>query len=342
MKTASVQLSKSRDDLRREFFALKSPRHVAALLEVDYAHLTYLLYRSPVKKRYEIFSIAKRSGAQRLLMKPAPSLAIAQGKLLEVFNAVYRPRRCVQGFAEERSIVGNAAIHARSGAVLNADLLDFFPSINFGRVRGMLIARPYGLPPAVATVLAQLCCFNNQLPQGAPTSPIVANMLCARLDAELLRLAKSCGARYSRYADDLTFSTNGDTFDDQIAVVAGRTVQLGSALRHVIFANGFKVNPAKIHLRKPSERQEVTGLVVNRKPNVRRTRVRQIRAMLHALHRWGPTAAEAEFHSKYAYRRYYPVGHKPDFRRVLRGRISFVGMVRGRHDALYLRLHNRY
>src|SRR5207237_8311575 len=101
---------------------------------------------------------------------------------------------------------------------LNMDLADFFPSINFGRVRGMLMAPPYGVGAPAATVLAQLCCSENGLPQGAPSSPMLANMVCGRLDGELTALARKFHATYTRYGDDITISLRRYDFPEEIAL----------------------------------------------------------------------------------------------------------------------------
>src|SRR5205814_3311637 len=115
-------------------------------------------------------------------------------------------------FIPARSILTNAKPHLRQKFVLNVDLKDFFPTINFGRVRGVLIAKPYCLLPHIATYIARICCRDNALPQGAPTSPIISNMICSRLDRQLLRLARQYRCVYTRYADDLTFSTSMPRF----------------------------------------------------------------------------------------------------------------------------------
>src|SRR5207253_3206344 len=153
---------------------------------------------------FRSFEVRKRAGGARTIAAPRGALRLLQVKLLNILSEVFDPRESVHGFVRDRSIVTNADRHKGRPVLLNVDLQDFFPSINFGRVRGVFMAKPYSLPPNVATVLAQLCCLANQLPQGAPTSPIIANMVCARLDGQLQRLAKATDATYTRYADDIT------------------------------------------------------------------------------------------------------------------------------------------
>src|SRR5262249_12781804 len=149
---------------------------------------------------------------------------------------------------------------------------------------GVLKARPYEIGERAATAIAQLCCHKDRLPQGAPTSPIVSNMVCAKLDGELRRLAEAHRCTYTRYADDITVSTSKKQFPSELATPLGEGTKatVGSALRRVVEGNGFEVNLEKVRLQSGFHRQQVTGLVVNRRPNVRRVFISQIRAMLHA------------------------------------------------------------
>jgi RNA-directed DNA polymerase len=343
----SVELTRDAEELKRLFFSLRTARDVANLLEIAYEHLIHILYRAPDRYPYRTFQIPKRSGGAREISAPPPSLGILQSKLNTVLQVVYPPKPSAHGFVTGRSIRSNAREHVGKRFVLNIDLEDFFPSINFGRVRGMFMAHPYRLEPAVATVLAQICCHNNQLPQGAPTSPILSNMVCARLDGELQRLAQKHRCMYTRYADDLTFSTTLRTFPEQLADPeagwTGEGLALGQELRSVIESNGFRVNTRKQRLQFRNWRQDVTGLTVNKFPNVPRRFVRQVRAMLHAWERYGLEAAEQEFRQKPKYdrRSRRPDAPPPSFGRVLRGKLDFLKMVKGESDTTYRRLRNK-
>src|SRR4029077_5243970 len=129
----------------------------------------------------------------------------------------------------------------------NFDLEEFFPSIHFGRVKGLFEGKPYQLPEAVAITLAQICCHNKVLPAGAPTSPTVANMICGQLDMQLKKFAVECGAIYTRYADDITFSTRHDRFHPSIVFREPDTRQwkLGEALVKIVSSNSFKIQATK-------------------------------------------------------------------------------------------------
>ncbi len=173
-----------------DLYSARTLADVAAMLLVSPKKLKYVLYARPVGDRYTSFSIPKRRGGFRIIHSPRKELKHMQQNLAAELYRVYRPRFAVQGFAIGRSIATNAELHLPARYVFNVDLKDFFPSINFGRVRGLFLKPPFSLPATVATILAQVCCHKNSLPQGAPTSPVVSNMICARLDRELTAVAK--------------------------------------------------------------------------------------------------------------------------------------------------------
>jgi RNA-directed DNA polymerase len=175
--------------------------------------VTWWLYALREDRRYTWIELAKRDGSKpRQIHAPIKPIKDMQRALASVLAGCYEPPVNVHGFVHGRSPVSNARQHQKQKWVLKVDLEDFFPSINFGRVRGMFMAFPFEYPPEVATLLAQLCCYRNQLPQGAPTSPIVSNFICRRLDVQLARIARDERCYYTRYADDICLSTNRKTF----------------------------------------------------------------------------------------------------------------------------------
>ncbi|QXE22675.1 reverse transcriptase (RNA-dependent DNA polymerase) [Richelia sinica FACHB-800] len=332
--------------LAEKFYALKNPMDIADLLGISYGRLVYHIYVIESENRYKIFDIPKKSGGIRQISTPITALKIIQQKLNQVLKTVYKPKASVHGFVSDKNIVTNAQAHTKKRYVLNIDLKDFFPSMNFGRVRGMFMATPYNLPPDVATVLAQICCHNNQLPQGAPTSPIITNMICAKMDSRLQRLAKDCKATYTRYADDITFSTTLPQFPNDLAYTGTEEdtekILIGNRLLAIIHENGFEVNEQKIRLQVKGNHQEVTGLTTNIFPNVDRKYVRQIRAMLYAWAKFGLEAAENEYFEKYVSKSRLSIKPKLEFQQVLRGKIEFIGMVKGKEDSIYQKYMNQY
>lgn len=320
--------------------ALTVPRDIARLLDIEYKDLTYLAYKMPNK--YSTFFLKKRSGGERIITVPCVRLKIVQTRLNNILQSVYEPRPAVHGFVRQQSIVTNANNHVGKKCLLNVDLKDFFPSINFGRVRGLFKAKPYNLPDSVATLLAQICCHNNQLPQGAPTSPVIANMICAKLDGELQRLAKQCFSKYTRYADDITFSTTRVSFPQALVFYDGDKSQCGKRLQAVIEANGFFINNEKVRLSLPCQRQEVNGLIVNRRTNIKRSVIKQVRAMLHAWRKYGYEMAALDHDQKWDKRQRAPGLPPPSYCNVVAGKINYIRMVRGEGDPVYRKLAQQY
>ncbi len=308
------------------------------MLDVSYDDLVYWLYRTPERRRYRTLTIPKKLGGLREIEAPNDSIKILQQKLNYILKSIYVPKPSVHGFAVRKSVKTNARVHANKQWVFNVDLKDFFHEINFGRVRGMFMAKPYDLPPKVATVLAHMCCHQGRLPQGAPTSPIVSNMLCGRMDSQLQTLAKNNHSTYTRYADDITFSTTRKRFPADIAYLdsLGR-IRPGVVLREVINDNGFRINRRKVWLAGKHNRQIVTGVVVNVFPNVPRRFTNQIRAMLHAWKQHGLAAAQTEWEKKYHIHHGAPWRRPPQFPEVLLGKIEYLGMIRGLDCSVYLR-----
>lgn len=326
------------EELRAQFHTLATKEEVAALLGIDYDRLNYYLYDLHAPKRYTTFHIPKKSGGFREISAPIVPIKIIQRQLNQVLKAVYNRKESVHGFVLGQNILSNADCHFDKRYVLNIDLKDFFPSIHRGRVRGLFMAKPYKLSWEVAGILADICCFNNMLPQGAPTSPIVSNMICAKMDSYLQRLAKKHQSYYTRYADDITFSTYLSNFPSALATinVAGQ-VEVGSELQQVIEENGFKINSEKVRLQGKSHRQEVTGITVNEFPNVQRKYINQIRAMLHHWRTTDLPTAQKKFLSHYDRK-----GRSLDrddelFKYVVKGKIEFLGTVRGKNSPIYIR-----
>ncbi len=307
----------------------KTVRQLATLLNCDYAkHLVYYLYRGPVRDNYTHFEIPKRSGKLRKIHAPKSNLVIMQRSLSRELEKVFKLKASVHGFSKGRSIITNAAPHVRASHVLNLDIQDFFPSINFGRVRGLFMAKPYALPASVATVVAQICCHENSLPQGAPTSPIISNMICAKMDAQLRNYAKSHGLYYTRYADDLTLSTRKRLLPTALGSKISQDVsyrfEVAPELLGIVKSNGFELNEAKTRYFGRGDRRVVTSLVVNRTVNVRRNYVRHIRALLHSWRVDGASGALDKHLAGKRWRHRNPNSALPDFEAIVRGKLSFV------------------
>lgn len=275
--------------------------HVAALLGFKPAALSYLLYIWPEATKYKTFDIPKRAGGTRQIAAPVDELKLLQRRLAdllqncsdEIIKANKRsdeddhPDRIAHGFKRKRSIITNARRHRNKRFLFNLDLEDFFGTINFGRVRGFFLKdKNFALQPKVATILAQIACYKKALPQGSPCSPVLSNLIGHILDIHLASLAARTGCTYTRYADDLTFSTNKPAFPE---IVAKRAVGMvhswlpGKELSRLVTKSGFAINAKKTRMQYRDSRQEVTGLVVNSKVNVRHEYRHTVRAMVHRL-----------------------------------------------------------
>lgn len=274
---------------------LADAAQLADAMGITVAELRFLGFHREVARthHYHSFTLPKKTGGERLISAPMPRLKRAQYWVLDNILAKVPAHDAAHGFLAGRSIVSNAAPHAGHDVVINLDVKDFFPSIAFGRIKGVF--RHLGYGEAIATLLALLCSENRAqawqvdgeklfvggkarervLPQGAPTSPMLTNLLCRRLDRRLLGLARQLGFVYTRYADDLTFSASGEAARDNVGRLLGR-------VRWILRDEGFTPHPDKERVMRKGRRQEVTGLVVNAdKPGVSRETRRRLRAALH-------------------------------------------------------------
>lgn len=340
----SNNLKKNIDEIKSAFKGLKSRADIAEILEITDKKLCYFLYKLNPEQRFHQFSIPKKNGEMREIFAPKDKFKLIQRNLAHILYCNYIPKMCSHGFERaylnskneciSKNIMSNAQTHVNKKYILNIDLKDFFPSINFGRVRGLFKGHPYCFCDEVATVLAQICCYKDFLPQGSPTSPIISNMICRSLDNEILKFIKPLKCSYTRYADDLTFSTNLNKFPEEIFAQE----ELSKVLIDKIEASGFKINNGKTRLADRKTRQIVTGLVVNKKTNINRVYVRNIRALLHQWEKDGEEATQKKFHDKF----FHNSTQKPKLRNVLIGRICFVKQVRGEQDAIFIKLWNKY
>lgn len=230
---------------------------------------------------YTRIEIPRPNKEPRRIAAPAPYLRFVQRRILQRVLEPMEVHPAAHGFVKGRSIFTNAAAHVNRDVVVRLDLRDFFPSIGFHRVVGVF--RSHGLELPVARTLADLCCLEGRLPQGAPTSPTLSNLVCRRLDARLAGLARRIDARYTRYADDITFSGSE-------AVV--RSLPL---VRRIIADEGFALAPEKTAIMRRGARQRVTGLNVNTKVSVPRTVRRVLRAVIHNRSRAEPDPAMVRF-----------------------------------------------
>ncbi|WOH37656.1 retron Ec67 family RNA-directed DNA polymerase/endonuclease [Thalassotalea fonticola] len=276
-------------------------KQLATLLGIKASIFTYTLYILKPSTQYTQFKIPKKNGGERIISAPNGRLKTIQANLsnllldcVDDINKIKYPTSEIiqptlsHGFVRHRSIITNAMMHLGQKNVLNIDLENFFDSFNFGRVRGFFIKNEnFKLDPAIATVIAQIACYNNKLPQGSPSSPVITNLIAHSLDIRLAYLAKKHSCTYSRYADDITFSTRKADFPLQIMRHEEGEYYSSKKLKSEINRAGFSINDKKTRIQYKDSRQDVTGLVVNKKPNTKKEYWRTVRAQCNNLFNTG-------------------------------------------------------
>lgn len=287
-------------------------------------------------RMYIRFNISKKSGKSQFISAPDYRLKILQRKIARSLSELYTVRNPVHQFVTDRSVRTNAKSHLRRKFILNIDIKDFFPTISEARVQGLLDS--IGIDAEVAAIIARICCNDGCLPQGAPTSPLISNMICFRLDRSLMAFAREHRLLYTRYADDITLSS----FQPPTALFEGSRPdsgklapeQLSSDLRDVFQANGFDINSEKIHYADRHSRRMVTGLKINEDLNVDRKFVRNIRATLYKIEKIGADDAQKELAAR--------AGKSLSIQAHVQGRISWIGFVKGQSDPVFRGLAKRY
>ncbi len=344
----TISLEGRTDDLQQDFLKVLNNRDLAKLLEISYPQLIYHSLKTINSvTRYQTFQVQKKSKGTRKICVPNKSLKIIQTKISQILYSIYEPKSCVHGYVVEKSIITNAKSHRRKEFILNLDIRDFFGSINLGRVRGLFIAKPFSLPKEVATTIANLCCHENKLPQGAPSSPILSNLICQQLDRELQYFAQKNRLYYTRYADDITFSSEyleslKSLIKNLELVTENYPILLNNELEYIFTKNGFTINQKKVRLLYPHQKQQVTGLIVNEKLNVDRKYIRNLRAALYAWEKFGLEEASQVYLEKYAKTPTLRRKKKSSFIEAIRGKIEFLKNVRGESDPITRKFLDKY
>lgn len=295
---------------------------------------------SNIPNRYKTFHIRKKSGGLREINSPCYQLSIILHVLNILFKSIYTPNPCAMGFAEGRSIVGNASMHVGHHYVFNIDLENFFTSIPQARVWKRLQLPPFNFTQDIANVVAGLCCHadseskGNYLPQGAATSPLLTNAICDKLDRRMNGVARRFGLHYSRYADDMSFSSMHNVYQEES--------DFRKEIKRIIEEQGFRMNGKKTRLLRDGQRQEVTGLVVNSVVNVSRKYIRDLRCLLHVWETKGYAIAYSYFYPLYKKEKGYIKKGEPVMENVIGGKLNYLKMVKGASNATYLKLLNRF
>ncbi len=314
--------------------AVETPIELAVLLRSTFEKIQFHI-NSPT---YNEFFLKKKRGGKREISEPAYALKRIQNQLNKYLQAYYlciKPE-FIHGFvinpnykASICNIAQNAKPHVGKKHLLNMDIQNFFPTISATRVRNLFSSSYFRNNIHMATALALLTTYKGKLPVGAPTSPVISNFVCIDMDTELFEYCKKNNITFTRYADDMSFSSDSP-FNNVII----------DALKSIIEKHGFQENPMKTRLSGANRKQTVTGLVVNQKVNVDRKFIRKVRAMMYDCKRNGLLLAAITHFG--VPQRINEKQLNEKFRLRLLGYIDFIGQVRGKKDSLYLKFLNDF
>lgn len=354
-KNAFIKM-KGKQDLLNLLNHAKKILYGNEVIAFELRHINYHSNPANNKYRYKNFTIAKKSGEPRTIYAPTAGLLKIQQCLNLIFQAIYEISDNATGFVAGKSIVDNAQIHNGKHYVFNIDLKDFFHSIDQARIWGRLQYPPFKLNKKrgnleLANIIASLCCHSikverldsngiyktlnkNVLPQGAATSPVVSNIICEKLDYYLSRVANRFNLQYSRYADDITFSSMYNVFQENSA--------FRTELNRIIADQNFYIKESKVRLQKKEYRQEVTGLVVNVKPNVKRKYIKELRMWLYYWEHYGFERANKMYCVHCSQNVNKNKRLVPNIAYVIRGKLDFLKMIKGDEDETYKKLRSRY
>lgn len=303
--------------------------------------------------RYVNFQISKKTGGSRTIHAPNKNLKIILTCINILIQNIYTTHRNAFGFVIGKSIVDNAKKHSNRNYVFNADLKDFFPSIDQARIWERLKHPPFNLDDSkikIRNLIAGLVCHSmevdrfknnewiketrNVLPQGAPTSPFFSNLICERLDRKLTGLAKRFGVQYSRYADDITFSSDHNVYQEEGDFIV--------EFKKIIQNQNFHLKNSKTRLQKRDYRQEVTGIIVNETTNVRRKYIKTLRLWIHRWEKFGYENAYKLFLEQYFQDKGHLKKNLPIMENVISGKLLYLKMVLGENNSLFKKLNFRF
>lgn len=312
---------------RQIFCGLNSLTALSHLLKTDRRKLLLLAQKPP----YKTFTIPKKEGGERLIEDPNPTLKRVLSKLNRYLQSVYyfEKSRAAFGFifgvrndSDRRNVVTNARKHTGKKYLLNIDLQDFFHTIPRERVLDIFQNKPFHFKGELAEILADLTTYNGRLPMGAPTSPVLSNLACRALDQDLTDLANAMLWSYTRYADDMSFSSNQPFHAEKI-----------NTIRTIIKNHRLVINERKVTTFGPDDDKIVTGLLVTDKValapgylSLLQQEIQQLEDIFKIQNEQG------QLSTKWVEK----------FKQQVRGRLNFAGVVLPRQDADYQNLKDAY
>lgn len=271
--------------------------HLASIL--DFSENQLHLFISDKRFAYTTFELPKKMGGFRKINAPSKKMKYIQRWILD--NILYKLNvgEYAHGFVPNKSIATNASVHVGQKLVFCIDIKDFFPSITLRRVNGLF--RSMGYNDEISLAMAELCTYNWRIPQGAPTSPMISNLISWKMDIILSKFCEKRNLNYSRYADDITISGEKDI------------PRYKKLIFSIIKKQGFLINNDKVRLHDKGSRQKVTGLVVNDKVTLGRKKKKWLRAIVHNIQKNGPVAENRDCN--------------PFFKKWIYGHLAFANMV---------------
>lgn len=288
-------------------------QHLAKLLGINFSILSYYVYSN--NKFYQEFEIDKKSGGSRKIEAPSRNLKKIQRWILDNILNKVELNENTYGFRKGFNIVDNAKNHTNKFLVYNIDIKDFFPSIT--REDVFYIFYNKGYTYEVSYIFSKLLTYKDHLPHGAPTSPYIANLRCEKMDYSLNMYTKRINADYSRYADDITISTNNaHDFIDKIKII-----------KKIITNNGFVLNEKKERIQYYKSMQEVTGLVVNNGVKVRRRFKKELEKEIYYCLKYGVSSHLTRNEKN----------HLSFYKEYLYGKVNFIKMVEPELAEFYLK-----
>jgi len=319
--------------------------HPYSLLKIQSKSLNYYCSEKNCKDRYTKFQIKKKSGGLREINAPLQGLKDIQRVISELLQFLIPVHEAAYGFTKNKNVALNAQLHLGKQFVYNIDIKDFFHSFPRASVKMALLDIEFGLfkSERLAFLVAGLCTYNiasdaniehHVLPQGAPTSPVLTNILCLRLDRKLAGLAHRFNATYSRYADDITFSSEQNVF-----VIPAFQRELHRLITEV---HKLELQETKSRIQHKSFRQEVTGVIVNEKLNVPKRFVKTLKMHLYLIEKYGETFATGCYQKDFYKDRPNISKEVIDLKAILGGKLHYLSMIKGKDDNVVIQLTERY
>ena len=310
---------------------------------INLQRLKKLIYCASKGYLYVCFEVYKKNGSARVICAPIKELKRIQRRIYEYLKTLYCAKDCSYGFEIGKNNILNAEKHKKHRYLLNIDLKDMFSQITVNRIKGMLVNGPYNLDEDVAKAISMITCCKGILPQGAPTSPILSNMILKMLDTKLIQYSMRYKLYYTRYADDLTFSSNQDIAKIVFANYP-KSLDLSDELQEIFNNSRFIVNSKKTKYYAYYRRQEVTGIIVNKKLNIAKEKRKELRLLLYLCKKFGVISTAKRYFEKNKIRVYYSCDKEIEkkFSKIMYGKINYFVNVKGNLDSIGIKFREQY